>query len=176
MSEITSKLRETVLADLKEYAADLEKAGTPRDEILRIVEKYLQQKKAEFYKKMPARAASLSEIYGVVMVNEFTVADSKAEVIFYKILEKNKIEFKFQYKIGPYRADYLIDDDLIVELDGPQHATEGNKLYDGRRDAYLEKMGYRVVRYPIWMVSKSIKAVIEDINERRIKKRKTGTK
>jgi len=55
-------------------------------------------------------------------------------------------KFRRQYLIGPYIADCVcVEKKLIVELDGILHAARAD--YDNRRDAYLEKEGYRVIRF-----------------------------
>jgi very-short-patch-repair endonuclease len=52
-------------------------------------------------------------------------------------------KFRRQYLIGPYIADFVCTErKLVLELDGPLHDEE----YDRRRDAYLRKQGYRVMR------------------------------
>ena len=52
-------------------------------------------------------------------------------------------KFRRQYLIGPYIADFVCTErKLVLELDGPLHEVE----YDRRRDAYLRKQGYRVIR------------------------------
>jgi very-short-patch-repair endonuclease len=52
-------------------------------------------------------------------------------------------KFRRQYLIGPYITDFVCTErKLVVELDGPLHDTE----YDRRRDAYLRRLGYRVIR------------------------------
>jgi len=91
--------------------------------------------------------------------------DSKAEVIFYEFLIESGIPFKFQYKIGPYKVDYLIDGSLVVELDGPHHNRQ--KEYDEKRDKYIEKMGYTVLRIPISDFMMGNDAVLGAINEAR---------
>jgi very-short-patch-repair endonuclease len=56
-------------------------------------------------------------------------------------------KFKRQYPIGPYIADFVcLEEKLIVELDGGQHATR--QKYDRERDAFLMAKGFRVLR--IW--------------------------
>jgi very-short-patch-repair endonuclease len=57
--------------------------------------------------------------------------------------------YKFcrQLPIGPYVVDFVCKSArLIVELDGGQHAEQ--RRYDDRRDRFLSKLGYRVVR--VW--------------------------
>ena len=53
--------------------------------------------------------------------------------------------FRRQYPIGPYIADFACTrDQLIVEADGGQHAEN---QADERRTAWLEKHGWRVLRF-----------------------------
>jgi len=55
--------------------------------------------------------------------------------------------FKFvrQQTIGPYIADFACRDrKLIIELDGGQH-SENNR--DRIRDTFLEREGYKVLRF-----------------------------
>jgi very-short-patch-repair endonuclease len=55
-------------------------------------------------------------------------------------------KFRRQVPIGPYIADFVCAERMfIVELDGPFHATQ--KVYDAKRDRYLEDLGYRVWRF-----------------------------
>jgi len=55
-------------------------------------------------------------------------------------------KFARQVPIGPYVVDFCCRDrKLIVELDGGQHAMHVN--YDAGRTAFLQAMGYRVLRF-----------------------------
>jgi very-short-patch-repair endonuclease len=54
-----------------------------------------------------------------------------------------------QHPIGPYIADfYCAAARLVIEIDGAIHGVETQYEHDRRRDAVMERMGYRVVRYP----------------------------
>ena len=54
-------------------------------------------------------------------------------------------EFVRQLPVGPYIADFACREaDLIVELDGGQHADSSHDL---RRDAVLAEHGYEVMRF-----------------------------
>jgi very-short-patch-repair endonuclease len=54
-------------------------------------------------------------------------------------------KFRRQYLIGPYIVDFVCTErKLIIELDGPLHADQVE--YDRRRDVYLRRQGYRVMR------------------------------
>jgi very-short-patch-repair endonuclease len=55
-------------------------------------------------------------------------------------------KFRRQKVIGPYIVDFASREPmLVVELDGDSHARR--EEYDGRRTAYLESLGYRVIRF-----------------------------
>ncbi|MBI1261158.1 MAG: DUF559 domain-containing protein [Rhizobiales bacterium] len=54
-------------------------------------------------------------------------------------------KFRRQVPVGPYIADFLCADCLlIVEADGGQHADSAK---DAVRTAFLESQGYRVLRF-----------------------------
>lgn len=75
----------------------------------------------------------------------------------------NGWKFRRQAPLGGYYADFLcIDAQLVVELDGSQHAEE-RVDYDQRRTKALQALGYRVLR--IWNndVLQDIGAVLEAI-------------
>ncbi len=57
-------------------------------------------------------------------------------------------DFKFrrQVPIGPFVVDFVcFESRLIIELDGSQHSDD--QSYDTRRDAELERRGFRVLRF-----------------------------
>jgi very-short-patch-repair endonuclease len=59
----------------------------------------------------------------------------------------NGLKFRRQVPVGPFIADFLcFEVRLILEVDGSQHA-EDRADYDLRRTAYLERQGYRVLRF-----------------------------
>jgi len=58
----------------------------------------------------------------------------------------NGAKFRRQYPIGPYFADFCcVEQQLIVELDGSQHAERG--AADEKRTTFLAQEGYRVIRF-----------------------------
>jgi len=57
------------------------------------------------------------------------------------------VRFRRQHPIGPYIADFAcIASKLVVEIDGATHATDEQHDYDVRRDAYMTRLGWRVIR------------------------------
>jgi very-short-patch-repair endonuclease len=56
------------------------------------------------------------------------------------------VKFRRQVPVGPYIADFLsLDALLVIELDGGQHSTQAD--YDEKRTAWLQKHGFRVLRF-----------------------------
>lgn len=54
-------------------------------------------------------------------------------------------KFRRQYPVGPFIVDFIcVEKNVVIEVDGGQHAE--NEALDLQRSAYLNKMGYRVVR------------------------------
>jgi adenine-specific DNA-methyltransferase len=55
-------------------------------------------------------------------------------------------KFKRQYPVGPFIVDFIcVEKNVVIEVDGGQHAE--NEALDTQRSAYLNKMGYRVLRF-----------------------------
>ena len=56
--------------------------------------------------------------------------------------------FRRQHPVGPFIADFIcLEAKLIIEIDGSQHAEELQALKDRERTIWLEKAGYRVLRF-----------------------------
>jgi very-short-patch-repair endonuclease len=71
-------------------------------------------------------------------------------------------KFKRQYPVGPFIVDFICPEKwLIIEVDGGQHAE--NVESDMQRSAYLNKMGYRVMRFWNNEVLQETEAVLEAI-------------
>ena len=70
-----------------------------------------------------------------------------AEQALWKRLRRRQAgcRFRRQVPIGPFIADFAcIERRLVIELDGGQH--EASRM-DPRRDAWLRRGGYRVLRF-----------------------------
>jgi very-short-patch-repair endonuclease len=71
-----------------------------------------------------------------------------AERKLWSVLRNRQIEgakFRRQQPIGPFVADFVCQEQrLIIEADGGQHAES---LADARRTEFLERVGYRVLRF-----------------------------
>jgi very-short-patch-repair endonuclease len=71
-------------------------------------------------------------------------------------------KFRRQYPVGPYIVDFIcLEKNVVIEVDGGQH--DENKELDLQRSAYLNKMGYRVIRFWNNEVLQETEAVLEAI-------------
>ncbi|MEM7729550.1 MAG: DUF559 domain-containing protein [Pseudomonadota bacterium] len=74
--------------------------------------------------------------------------------------------FRRQVPVGPYVADFLCRKaDLIVELDGEQHAEAQQCRHDETRDAWLSEQGYMVIRFWNGDVFTDLDSVLDAIDE-----------
>jgi len=158
MKEITEKLHNKALESFKPMIEQMAGEGCSQEQIVRAYQAQLKIKTNQYYDKLKGMA-SLKKIFGEFDLSE--KADSKAESIFYGLMQESGIKFTFQHVIGPYKADYLVMGFLVIEIDGPQH----DKDHDERRDKYLRKMGYKIIRIPIWVLVSCPEAAIQEIQE-----------
>ena len=71
-------------------------------------------------------------------------------------------KFRRQYPVGPFIVDFIcVEKNVVIEVDGGQHAE--NEELDTQRSAYLNKMGYRVLRFWNNEVLQETEAVLEAI-------------
>lgn len=73
------------------------------------------------------------------------------ELKLWKLIKNKQVKnykFKRQVPIGNYIVDFsCAEKKLIIEIDGGQHNTETEIIYDKKRTEYLEKQGYKVIRF-----------------------------
>ncbi|MDW3024844.1 MAG: epoxyqueuosine reductase QueH [Alphaproteobacteria bacterium] len=91
---------------------------------------------------------------------------TEAERLLWHYLRARKdFSFRKQAPIGNYVVDFLcVKKKLVIELDAAQHGDKDNFLHDIERDAYLEKNGYRVLRFWNDEVCRDIKKVLNTID------------
>lgn len=76
------------------------------------------------------------------------------------------VAFRRQHPIGPYIADFYCEAaKLVIEVDGWVHNTGDHPQRDERRDAYMEALGYRVLRYEAVEVMRDTDGVAQSIFE-----------
>ncbi|WP_260597719.1 endonuclease domain-containing protein [Sphingomonas endolithica] len=71
-------------------------------------------------------------------------------------------KFRRQQRIGPFYGDLVCQAQrLVIEIDGDTHAQ--TELYDAQRTAFLEREGYRVLRFTNGDVMGNVDGVAEVI-------------
>lgn len=74
---------------------------------------------------------------------------TEAEAKFWNCVRDRRLnghKFRRQHTIGNYIVDFVcVEGLLIIELDGSQH--ERQERYDRARDAFLDRQGFRVMRF-----------------------------
>lgn len=71
-------------------------------------------------------------------------------------------KFRRQHPVEPYTVDFFCAEaGLVVELDGGGHLKQ--QEYDRARTRYLERRGYRVIRFSNRQVDEELQAVLESI-------------
>jgi very-short-patch-repair endonuclease len=77
-------------------------------------------------------------------------AMTRAEGVFWSMVRAHRLagsKWKRQVPIGPYVVDFWCERlKLVVELDGPPHASDEARARDEKRDAWLRAQGYDVLR------------------------------
>ncbi len=73
-------------------------------------------------------------------------------------------KFRRQVLIGKYIADFVCYEKmLVVELDGREHLESENIIHDELRTRYLNKRGFKVVRYYNTDILNNISSVLQDL-------------
>ena len=86
--------------------------------------------------------------------------------LWYEYLKDHKRQFRRQKQFGRYIVDYYCSSaKLIIELDGKQHSEPEAVIHDQSRTAYLEGLGYCVLRIPNEMIEKDLEAVCHHIDQ-----------
>jgi very-short-patch-repair endonuclease len=74
------------------------------------------------------------------------------------------VQFYRQKPIGPYIVDfYAPRAKLVIEIDGAQHREGEHASQDAARDAYLESLGLKVLRFDNVQVLWDTALVVEEI-------------
>jgi very-short-patch-repair endonuclease len=89
-----------------------------------------------------------------------------AENRLYYALKDAKIG-KFQRQF-PISNKYIVDliwreRRFVIECDGGQHCTEQGLQYDAERDEFLQKQGYKLIRFGNDEIIKNINSVLYEI-------------
>ena len=86
-------------------------------------------------------------------------------LLWYQFLRRYPLQFRRQYIIGPYIADfYCHRAELVIELDGSQHYDTSEMEKDAQRTQYLESLGLKVLRFTNLDVRRHFQDVCEAIH------------
>ena len=86
-------------------------------------------------------------------------------LLWYQFLRRYPCQFRRQYVIGNYIADfYCHRAKLVVELDGSQHYDPAEMEKDAQRTRYLESLGLKVLRFTNLDVLHRFRGVCETID------------
>ena len=84
--------------------------------------------------------------------------------LWYDFLERLPVTVNRQKNIGDFIVDfYIASARIVIELDGNGHNPPSNKDSDAARDAELEKLYIKVLRYRNIDVNRNFDAVCNDI-------------
>src|SRR5690606_9614671 len=65
-----------------------------------------------------------------------------------KSFQNQGVKFRRQVPLGKYIADFASHNPrLVVEVDGDTHFTDHAVQHDQQRTAFLESIGYKVIRF-----------------------------
>src|SRR5690606_448533 len=83
-----------------------------------------------------------------------------------KSRQLNNKQFTKQHSIGNYIVDfYCASEKLIIELDGEAHNNPQAQEYDKKRTNYLERQGYKVIRFENKMVFDYLPSILKEIRD-----------
>jgi len=98
---------------------------------------------------------------------QLRVLSSEAERKLWYFLKRkqfNGLRFRRQFPLGPYFADFVcLQARLVIEVDGSQHGEPAHAAHDARRNAWLERNGFCVLRFWTHEVMVDIGAVMNGI-------------
>ena len=92
---------------------------------------------------------------------------TEAENAMWEMLRGKALELKFrrQHVIGDYIVDFVcFERNLVIEIDGKYHDESDQKEKDAERTSFLNKAGFKVLRYTTEEVIASPQEVLDDIS------------
>ena len=92
-----------------------------------------------------------------------------AEAFLWRHLNRRQLhgrKFRRQHSIGPFIVDfYCGKEKLIVELDGEVHNNPVADSYDKKREKYLQRLGFSVIRFENKYVFGFLTQVLQEIRD-----------
>lgn len=104
---------------------------------------------------------------GILRSRQLRAQSSDAETRLWESLRRkqvNGLRFRRQFPLGSYFGDFVcLPARLVVEVDGSQHGEAVQILHDTRRTEFLEREGFRVIRFSASDVMVNLAAVLDGI-------------
>ncbi|MGG1684880.1 endonuclease domain-containing protein [Pseudalkalibacillus sp. NRS-1564] len=96
---------------------------------------------------------------------EFDKCESPIERRLYRALQHNGYRLETQVHCGPYRIDIVLSAfNIAIECDGkPFHSSVEQKAHDRKKNTYLRKNGWKVMRFSGRQINRNISNVITRI-------------
>ncbi|MCK7615251.1 endonuclease domain-containing protein [Roseibium sediminicola] len=95
---------------------------------------------------------------------------TKGESALWRALRELKAEgirVRRQAPIGSYVADFVVfSNKRVIEIDGDLHGFPARKLHDAKRDAWLQKEGFDVLRFQATEVEENLEGVVTAVRLR----------
>ena len=120
--------------------------------------------------KMDRKGWETADATAYVSVENNAVQNRKemtaAEQIVWEELRGRKlgVHFRRQHVIGMYIADYVsLKNHLVIEIDGACHMPPDQQAADAARTEYLQRKGFRVIRFTNEQVLMDIETVMSKI-------------
>ena len=102
-----------------------------------------------------------------IRARAFRKSMTESESLLWSFLRNRRLDgYKFvrEFVIDPYIVDFACrEEKVIVEIDGSQHEEENAVDYDTERTMFLEKQGYRVIRFQNGEVLGDVGAVLHNL-------------
>jgi very-short-patch-repair endonuclease len=96
------------------------------------------------------------------------------EKILWKYIRNDSlgVRFRRQYGVGRYIVDFYCPQlRIAVELDGNQHYTKEGLIYDANREAFMNDLGIKTLRFENRRVRENVEEVVEEIRSWVLKRR-----
>jgi very-short-patch-repair endonuclease len=91
----------------------------------------------------------------------------QAESVLWRALRDRRSDnakFRRQAPLGNFIVDFVcFEKRLVIEVDGPSHATDEQQAKDKERDAWLHEQGFQILRLPNELVIASTALAVERI-------------
>ena len=109
-------------------------------------------------------------LYGLLkqFVKENRNHETEAESVLWKFIRGDQlgVHFRRQHIIGPFIADFAcLPKRIVIEIDGGYHQLPNQQVSDTERSEWLEKMGFKVIRFTNKEVLCNLEETIKIIKE-----------